>query len=115
MKRKIMLVLMFCLIAIAGCQKQTNADVRIKVVMKRYSIDPAVIRVKSGEVVALEVATTDVPHGLNIPALGIRTPVQPGRTAKISFTAPAKGEYRIVCGILCGAHHEDMKGKLMVE
>ncbi len=114
MKRNVIL-LASVLLSVAGCQKKPVAEVRIKVVMKKYTIDPPAIRVRSGEVVALDVTTADVQHGLDIAKLGIREPVQPGRTTTITFTAPAKGEYPITCGVICGPHHEDMTGKLIVE
>ena len=115
MKRSVTLVLLLFLIVVTGCQKKAAPGVRIRVVMKKYSIDPPVIHVKAGEVVALEVTTADVQHGLDIPELGIKEPVQPGKTTTASFTAPAKGEYKIVCGVICGPHHEDMRGTLAVE
>jgi cytochrome c oxidase subunit 2 len=115
MKRNVILLCLPILLAYLGCQKKPTADVRIKIVMKKYTIDPAVVHVKSGEVVALDVTTADVQHGLDIPSLGIKKPVQPGTTTTITFTAPARGEYRIACGIICGPHHEDMTGKLVVE
>ncbi len=83
--------------------------------MKKYAIEPKVIRVKSGEIVELEISTADVQHGLDIPDLDIKTPVQPGRTTSVTFKAPARGEYRIACGVICGPHHDDMVGKLVVE
>ncbi len=98
-----------------GCQKKLPADEHIHVTMRKYVIEPSVIRVKSGEIVELAVTAADVQHGLDIPDLGIKTPVQPGRTTTIIFKAPAKGEYRIACGIICGPHHDDMAGKLVVE
>lgn len=100
---------------VSGCSKQPPADVHIKVVMKKYSFDPPVIRVKSGELVELEVTTADVQHGLDIPDLGIKQSVQPGKTTTVRFRAPAKGEYRVACGVICGPHHDDMVGKLVVE
>jgi cytochrome c oxidase subunit 2 len=115
MKRNVILLCVPTLLVHLGCQKKPAADVRIKVVMKKYTIDPPVVRVKSGEVVALDVTSADVQHGLDIPELGIKQPVQPGGTTTITFTAPAKGEYRIACGVICGPHHEDMTGKLVVE
>lgn len=102
-------------VLVSGCQKKQPADEHIRVVMKKYSIDPAEIRVKAGERVELNVNTTDVQHGLDIPALGIKEPVQPGRTTTVYFTAPAKGEYRVACGVICGPHHDDMVGKLVAE
>ena len=115
MKRNVILLFLLPILLIhLGCQKK-RAAVRIQVVMKRYTIDPPVVRVKSGEVVALDVTSADVQHGLDIPELGIKQPVQPGATTTITLTAPAKGEYRIACGVICGPHHEEMTGKLVVE
>ena len=105
-------LLLLCLIP--GCSKP-KPDEHIKVVMKKYSIEPEVIRVKSGEVVELEVSTLDVEHGFDIADLGIKEPVQKGKAAVFTFKAPAKGEYQITCGIICGPHHEDMKARLVVE
>jgi cytochrome c oxidase subunit II len=99
-----------------GCQKpqQTPAQT-INVLMKKYEIQPNVIRVKSGQPVELDVTTADVQHGLDIPDLGIKESVQPGRTTKITFTPQNKGEFKVACGVICGPHHEDMVGKLVVE
>jgi cytochrome c oxidase subunit 2 len=115
MKRNLTLVLLLLLIVFWGCQKKPGSAVRIRVVMKKYSIDPPVIHVKAGEAVDLDVTTADVQHGLDIPELGIKEPVQPGKTTTVSFTPSAKGEYRIVCGVICGPHHEDMRGTLVVQ
>ena len=112
----VILFLISLLILTAGCQKaqQTPAQ-QIKVVMKKYEIQPNMIRVKSGEPVELDVTTADVQHGLDIPGLGIKESVQPGRTTRVNFTPKAKGEFKVVCGVICGPHHEDMTGKLVVE
>lgn len=83
--------------------------------MKKYAIEPAVIQVKSGQKVELEVTTADVQHGFDVPELGIKESVQPGKTTVISFVAPAKGEYKVVCGVICGPHHEEMLAKLVVQ
>lgn len=115
MKKIILLMFLPVLCFVPGCRKTPPADEHIKIVMKKYSFDPAVIRVKSGETVELELTTADVQHGLDIPDLGIKEAVQPGRTSIVRFKAPAKGEYKIVCGVICGPHHEDMQAKLVVE
>jgi heme/copper-type cytochrome/quinol oxidase subunit 2 len=109
------LFVLACLLLAAGCQKKSPADEHIRVVMKKYTIEPAVIRVKAGERVELEITTADVQHGLDIPALGIKEPIQPGKTTVINFKAPVKGEYNMACGVICGPHHDDMVGKLVVE
>jgi cytochrome c oxidase subunit II len=99
---------------VPGCSRPTPQE-HIKIVMKKYQIEPAVIRVKSGEIVELEVSTPDVEHGFEVEQLGIKEPVRPGRPASFIFKAPAKGEYRVTCSILCGPHHDDMQAKLIVE
>ena len=99
---------------IPGCSHPKPTE-HINVVMKKYQIEPAVIKVKSGETVEFEVSTTDVQHGFDIPDLGVKQPVQPGKASVFTFKAPAKGEYQIVCGIICGPRHDDMKAKLVVE
>jgi len=108
------LALSFAIFA-TGCQKQSHADQRIQVVMKKYAIEPAVIRVRSGQITELEVSTADVQHGFDVPGLGIKEPVRSGQPAVITLKNPPKGEYKVVCGIICGPHHEDMQAKLVVE
>lgn len=115
MKRKAIPVLLSLFLPLLGCQKKPVADVHIKLVMKKFAIEPPIIRVKPGEVVALDITTDDIQHGLDIRQLDIHEPVQPGKTTTIVFTAPAKGEYAMACGVICGPHHDDMKGKLIVE
>jgi|SRR6476661_8171809 cytochrome c oxidase subunit 2 len=108
------LALSFAIFA-TGCQKQSHADQRIQVVMKKYAIEPAVIHVRSGQITELEVSTADVQHGFDVPGLGIKEPVRSGQPAVITLKNPPKGEYKVVCGIICGPHHEDMQAKLVVE
>src|SRR5689334_10210251 len=111
-----LLALSFAMFA-TGCQKQSHgpADQRIQVVMKKYSIEPAVIHVKAGQVTELEVSTADVQHGFDVPGLGIKEPVRSGQPAVITLNHPPKGEYKVACGIICGPHHEDMVARLVVE
>lgn len=109
------LLALFFVIFAAGCQKQSHADQRIQVVMKKYSIEPAIIHVKANQVTELEVSTADVQHGFDVPGLGIKEPVHSGRPAIVTLKNPPKGEYKVVCGIICGPHHDDMVAKLVVE
>lgn len=102
---------------LSGCNdsQETGPREYISVVMKKYSIEPAIIKIKSGANVDLEVTTADVQHGFDVPQLGIKEPVQPGKPTHVKFKAPAKGEYQVTCGIICGPHHDDMEAKLVVE
>ncbi len=99
----------------AGCHNSEGPGQHISVVMRKYSIEPAVIHVKRGQPVSLDVTTADVQHGFDVPDLGVKEAVQPGRTTTISFTPKDKGEFAVKCGVICGPHHDDMTGKLVVE
>ena len=114
-KTTIVSALLSLLILAAGCQKAKTPSQQINVVMKKYDIQPNVIHVKRGEPVELDVTTSDVQHGLDVPDLGIKESVQPGRTTRINFTPQKPGEFKVVCGVICGPHHDDMMGKLVVE
>jgi plastocyanin len=100
-----------------GCHNQPKlaADAHIQVVMKKYTIEPAVIHVKASQVTELEVSSADVQHGFDVPGLGIKEPVRSGQPATVTLNPPPKGEYKVVCGIICGPHHDDMVAKLVVE
>jgi cytochrome c oxidase subunit 2 len=100
-----------------GCRNQSKsaADQHIQVVMKKYTIEPSVIRVKAGQTTELEVSTADVQHGFDVPGLGIKEPIRSGQPATVTLKSPPKGEYKVVCGIICGPHHDDMVAKLVVE
>ena len=98
---------------VLGCKSSPTEH--IKVVLKKYSFDPPVIKVKSGDNIELEVSAADVQHGFSVPQLGIKEAVQPGQPATITFKAPARGEYDIECSVICGPHHDDMRAKLIVE
>ncbi|MCU1256154.1 MAG: cbaB 1 [Candidatus Angelobacter sp.] len=100
-----------------GCRNQSKsaADQHIQVVMKKYTIEPSVIRVRAGQTTELEVSTADVQHGFDVPGLGIKEPVRSGQPAIVTLKGPPRGEYKVVCGIICGPHHDDMVAKLVVE
>lgn len=104
------------LLSLAVACDSSKPDVVIHVVMKKYAFDPAVIRVKKGQVVELDVSTADVQHGFSVPDLGIKEPIQPHRApAKVVFKADRAGVFPMTCSIICGPGHDDMVGKIVVE
>ena len=104
-------------LTLLGCRNQPKsaADAHIQVVMKKYTIEPAIIHVKSSQTTELDVTTADVQHGFDVPGLGIKEPVRSGQPAVVTLKNPPKGEYKVACGIICGPHHDDMVAKLVVE
>jgi cytochrome c oxidase subunit 2 len=105
--------------SMAGCGKKTPTyagppDTVRQVVMKKWEIDPARIEIPQGARVELVVSSTDVEHGIAVPGLGIREPVQPEHPAVIRFLAQTPGVYPMRCSILCGRGHNKMTGEIVV-
>ena len=103
-------------LALSSCaKKQAQTAVHLQVTMRKFAIEPAVIHVKQGEKVVLEVSSKDVKHGFEVEDLGINEPIQPGKPAEIALDTSKKGEFRVACSIVCGPGHEDMNAKIVVE
>src|SRR5579864_854223 len=104
-------------LALCSCAKKqpSQAPIHLQVSMRKFEIEPAVIRVKKGENVVLDVSARDVEHGFEVEDMGINEPVQPGKPVAISLDTSKKGEFRVACSIVCGVGHEDMTAKIVVE
>ena len=114
--RNSILILIIALLGFSACSRQPKPEtVRIQVTAHRYAFEPAVIRVRKGQDVTLEISTTDVQHGFSIKELGIEESIQKGKPAFVSFTPRQIGEYNVECSVLCGPQHEQMRAKLVVE
>lgn len=108
--------LLICAVLLTSCtNKASGPPQRVRVTMRKFAIDPAVIRVKRGANVVLEVSTQDVQHGFQIAELGINEPIQPGRPAEIPLKTSSAGEFKVECSIICGPRHDDMQAKIVVE
>jgi heme/copper-type cytochrome/quinol oxidase subunit 2 len=68
---------------------------------------PIVTRV--GQLVALNLRSSNGVHGIEAPQLGIvKTMILPGKTTQVTFTPKKAGTYRLPCVIPCGPYHEKM-------
>ena len=103
-------------LVVCSCAKKEAAQAtHIGVTMRRFAIEPDVIRVKQGENVVLDVSSKDVQHGFGVEQLGIDEPIQPGKPAHIRLDTSKKGEFDVACSIICGPGHNDMTAKIVVE
>jgi uncharacterized cupredoxin-like copper-binding protein len=89
---------------------------KVKVEAKEFSYSPNRITVKSGQPVELLMENKGViEHDLVVEKLGVKIqPIQPGKTAELTFTPKAKGRYPIVCSVP-GHKEAGMTGTLVVE
>ncbi len=95
-----------------GAGAPVSHDLRIAA--SQYNFDPGVIRVNPGARVTIELASTDVVHGLYLDGYGLEVTADPGQTATLSFIADKSGTFRFRCSVTCGPLHPFMIGKLKV-
>jgi cytochrome c oxidase subunit 2 len=86
----------------------------VRLSVKRFEYSPNVIVLKKGVAVVIEVESQDVVHGFNVPDLGVRTDVIPGKTARVQLTPQATGRFIFHCDIFCGTGHEELVGTILV-
>lgn len=91
-----------------------GAPREIEVVARRFSFTPAEIVLKAGERAVLLVRSLDFVHGLNIPDLGLRADLVPGRVTRVELPPLPAGEVPFLCDNFCGDGHEGMHGRLVV-
>jgi cytochrome c oxidase subunit II len=102
----------------AGCRKPAFTgppDVRVRLVMKQWEMEPRTIVVARNAKVELTIESADVQHGLAVKGLDIDESVKKGDPVSVRFIARDAGEYIMRCSILCGRGHDEMKGKIVVQ
>ena len=86
----------------------------VRLEASQFAFGPAVVRVAAGDTVSLEVAATDVAHGVYVDGYDLSVTAEPGRTARLQFVADRPGMFRLRCAVTCGPLHPFMVGKLYV-
>ena len=91
-----------------------NAPRVIEIIARRFRYEPAEIPLKVGERVVIAIRSLDFIHGFNIPELGIRTDLVPGKITKVELQPKATGIIDFLCDNFCGDGHEEMHGRFIV-
>ncbi len=80
------------------------------------SVHRPVLVVDRGDVVALKLTSADVVHGFSLKGYGIfiEDGVRPGKMNLVVFKADKPGVFTFTCNIVCGDHHKNMRGTLIV-
>ena len=112
MKRLLLAFLLAALLS--GCARKPPSE-RINITMKKYEFVPAEIHVKRGQRVLLVITSADTQHGFHVDAFGINEPVKKGQAAEVEFVSDRAGTFPMNCSIICGAMHDEMVGKIIVE
>jgi cytochrome c oxidase subunit 2 len=93
-----------------GSEPKTEPDTQhVEIVATRFSFAPNEITVKKGQPVTITVRTTDVTHGLAVPALGVRTTeIKKGQPEDLNFVPQTAGTFQGKCAHFCGKGHGSM-------
>jgi heme/copper-type cytochrome/quinol oxidase subunit 2 len=79
-----------------------------------FAFSPAELRVNPGDQVTIELASSDVVHGLYLDGYNLQISADPGQTTELTFIADQAGSFRFRCSVTCGDLHPFMIGKLHV-
>ena len=86
----------------------------IKVSARRFVYSPSNLTLKKGVPVELELTSSDVLMGFNLPDFNVRSDIIPGKVARVRFVPDKAGKFIFLCDIFCGSGHEQMQGTLTV-
>ncbi len=86
----------------------------IEMTARRFAYEPNEIALKAGERVVVAIRSLDFVHGMNIPDLGMRLDLMPGRVTRLELHPEAPGVIDFVCDNFCGDGHEAMHGRFVV-
>lgn len=81
---------------------------------RSFVFTPAEIKVDRGDLVTIELTSSDVVHGLYLDGYELEISTDPGQTNQLTFTADRAGSFRFRCSVTCGDLHPFMIGKLQV-
>src|SRR5262249_33933069 len=87
----------------------------IQVTAEKFKFTPAVIELKVGEPVTIELTTLDRKHGVQIPDLKVDENIEPGKVTRVRVVPTKAGTFEFHCDVFCGSGHEEMAGEIVVK
>ena len=97
-----------------GLVKSEPGYKEFNIKLSRFKFSPQTIKVDKGDLVKLNLDSTDVEHGFFIDAYGVSFTVPEKGFTTVEFVAGKQGAFRIRCSSTCGSFHPFMIGKLVV-
>lgn len=98
-----------------GLEQIGPNEYRATIISYVFGYTPNTITVPKGAKVHFLITSKDVVHGFNIPGTPTNMMIIPGHIAEYTQTFKTPGEYMYLCHEYCGAGHQVMYGKLVVE
>ena len=92
-----------------------NKPREIAITAKRFTFEPAEVKLKKGETVVLKITSADVTHGIFVRPLKIDSDIPAGKTVEVTITPAVTGTFTAICDHFCGSGHGNMKMTFIVE
>jgi cytochrome c oxidase subunit 2 len=92
----------------------TSGEKKIEIVARRFDYSPAELTLKKGVPVILELTSSDVPMGFNLPDFGLRADMLAGKVTEVRWVPDKTGTFVFYCDVFCGSGHEEMQGIITV-
>lgn len=87
----------------------------VELTARRFAFSVRELHLKKGVPAVIDVTALDFPHGFNIPELGVRADLVPGKVVQVRFTPQKAGRFLFLCDNFCGSGHEEMNGVVIVD
>lgn len=101
-----LLVLLILTVALVDVPRAQAKDVSFAIEMRSIAFNPDLVRVDPGDIVTIRVFNNDtsVPHTFDLPAFNVHvgtiaSPIAPGETRTVTFTADREGVFYFHCSI----------------
>ncbi|MBV8196662.1 MAG: cytochrome c oxidase subunit II [Candidatus Eremiobacteraeota bacterium] len=98
-----------------GLRKRADGSYEAYYVARIFSFTPSSITIPAGSRVDFYVTSADVEHGFQVPETGVNTMVTPGWVSEVSHTFRRPGTFLLLCNEYCGAGHQTMAAKIVVQ
>jgi cytochrome c oxidase subunit II len=105
---------MVSLLLVAAILAPSDGAQVIQLTAKKFEFSPAVIELRVGVPVVLEVTSLDRKHGFALHDFKIDEQVEAGGVTRIRFVPDRPGTFAFHCSVFCGSGHEDMGGTIVV-
>ena len=99
---------------VAAAQTQGATERTVTIEARRYSFAPARIEVRQGDLVRIELRTSDIAHSVTIDDYRIAKRVSPGQPVTFEFRAEKAGTFPFYCDLKAEEGCRQMRGELVV-
>jgi cytochrome c oxidase subunit II len=100
--------------ALAGSMGQAEEQV-VQIQARKFAYIPNQLVLKKGRPALLEFSAVDFTHGFNLPDFKLRADLIQGQVTRVRLLPDRAGTFVFLCDNFCGAGHEEMNGKILVE